>query len=95
MVTISYTIDSGQGTDYIPGSSVLLMCSSDSRFAPVVTMWNSTCNGSCFVIEQSDQELIMTDVLHSADSGNHTCTVIDDVGNIGNATIELHVSGEH
>ena len=35
----------------------------------------------------------MTEVLHSVDSGNHTCTVMDDVGNVGNSTIEMGVSG--
>ena len=83
-----------QGTEYAPGSSVQLMCSADSRFAPVITSWNSTCNGSCFVLQQMAQEVITTDVLHSADSGNHSCTVVDDVGNTGHATIEMRVIGE-
>ena len=84
-----------QGTEYIPGSSVQLHCLADSRFAPVVTTWNSTCNGSCFVLQQTLQEVIMTDVLHSTDSGKHSCTVVDDVGNTGHATIEMNIVGEH
>lgn len=84
-----------RGTEYIPGSSVQLHCLADSRFAPVVTTWNSTCNGNCFVLQQTFQEVIMTDVLHSTDSGNHSCMVVDDVGNTGHATIEMHIVGEH
>lgn len=93
-VTITDVTSPDRGTKYVPGSSVQLQCLADSRFAPVVTIWNSTCNGSCFVLQQTAQEVIMTDVLHSADSGNHSCAVIDDVGNTGHATIEMNVVGE-
>ena len=94
-VMITDTSNPDQRTVYIPGSSVQLNCLADSRFTPVVTTWNSTCNGSCFVLQQLTQEVIMTNVLHSTDSGNHSCTVVDDVGNTGHATIEMHVVGEH
>ena len=82
-----------QGPIYSPGSTVLLTCSADGQFGPVLTTWTSTCMGSCFVLQQSAQESIMKDVLHAVDSGNHTCTVVDDVGNIGNSTVEILVSG--
>ena len=72
-----------------------LQCVADSRFAPVVITWNSTCNASCFVLQQTGEEVIMTDVLHSADSGNHSCTVSDDVGNTGHTTVEIRVVGEY
>lgn len=45
------------------------------------------------MLKQSSQESITSTLLHSADSGNHTCTVIDDVGNTGSATVEMLVSG--
>lgn len=93
-VTILDISDLDQGAKYTPGSSVQLQCLADSRFAPVVTTWNSTCNGSCFVLQQTTREVITTDVLHSVDSGNHSCTVTDDVGNIGHAMKEMHVVGE-
>ena len=93
-VTIIDITSPDRGTEYVPGSSVQLQCLADSRFAPVVTTWNSTCNGSCFVLQQTAQEVIMTDVLHSADSGNHSCAVTDDVGNTGHATIKMNVVGE-
>ena len=35
----------------------------------------------------------MKDILHAVDSGNHTCTVVDDVGNTGSSAVELLVSG--
>ena len=94
-VTITDVTDPNRGTEYAPGSSVQLQCVADSRFAPFVITWNSTCNASCFVLQQLTQEVIMTDVLHSTDSGNHSCTVVDDVGNTGHVTIEMHVVGEH
>ena len=94
-VTITDITNPDQGTEYTPGLSVQLQCLADSRFAPVVTTWNSTCNGSCFVLQQTGQQVIRTDVLHSADSGNHSCTVTDDVGNIGHTTYEMHVVGEY
>ena len=53
----------------------------------------STCSGDCFVLQQSSQEIVMRDVLHSVDSGNHTCSVVDDVGNTGSTTVEVLVSG--
>ena len=92
-MTITNGDNADQGPIYIPGSTLLLNCSADGRFGPVITTWTSTCTGSCFVLQESAQELIMKDVLHSVDSGNHTCTVVDDVGNTGNATVEVLVSG--
>lgn len=71
-----------------------LMCSTDGRFGPVDTTWTSTCMGTCFVLQQSSQKLISKDVVHSVDSGNHTCTVVDDVGNTGNSTVEIRISGK-
>ena len=94
-VTIMDITNPDQGTEYTPGSSVHLQCLADSRFAPVVTTWNSTCNGGCFVLQQTGQQVIRTDVLHSADSGNHSCTVTDDVGNTGHTIYEMHVVGEY
>ena len=82
-----------QGFNYDLGSMVALNCSADGRFGPVVTTWTSTCTGSCFVLAQSSQGLVRRDVLHAVDSGNHTCSVVDDVGNTGSATVEVQVSG--
>ena len=92
-VTIMSDIVPDQEPISTPGSSVELTCSADGRFGPVVTTWTSTCTGSCFVLQQSTQVSITRDVLHAVDSGIHTCTVVDDVGNTGNSTIEINVSG--
>jgi len=32
--------------------------------------------------------------LHAIDSGTHTCSVVDAVGNVGMATIEINVIGK-
>ena len=87
------TIDQDQGPNYTPGSSVELMCSVDGPFEAITITWNSTCSGDCFVLQQSSQQLIMKEILHSVDSGNHTCIIVDDVGNVGSGTIEMHVIG--
>ena len=92
-MTIYAVIFPDQGPIYTPGSMVQLTCSAGGGFGPLVTNWTSTCTGSCFVLQQSTQDSIMTDILHSVDGGNHTCTVHDDVGNSGSATIEIIVSG--
>ena len=93
LVMITNTIDSNQGPNYAPGTAVQLLCFADSQFDTTETLWNSTCTGNCFVLQQSSQPLIMKDILHAVDSGNHTCTIVDDVGNIGSATIEIRVTG--
>ena len=87
------TIDRDQGPSYAPGLSIQLMCSVDGPFDAVVTTRSSTCSGDCFVLQQSTQQLIMKEILHSVDSGNHTCIIVDDVGNVGSATIEIRVTG--
>ena len=82
-----------QGPVYFAGSNVTLTCSVDHRFAPVVITWTSTCFENCFVLQQSSQRDIVGTVLHARDSGNHTCSVVDSVGNYGSATLEMKVSG--
>jgi len=47
---------------------------------------------NCFVQGQTENT-IEKNILHSVDSGNHTCTVTDDVGNTGSATYEVRVTG--
>ena len=84
-----------EGPIYSPETTVRLTCSADSRFGAVNITWTSTCTDSCFVLQQSAQASITRDILHSVDSGNHTCMVVDGVGNSGNATIEMRVSGTY
>ena len=54
--------------------------------------WTSTCSGDCFIYSQNTGT-ILQNVLHSVDSGNHTCYVIDYVGHSGSASIEMAVTG--
>ena len=45
------------------------------------------------MLQESSRNTIRKDILHAVDSGNHTCMVVDDVGNSGNATLNMQVSG--
>ena len=60
----------------------------------VTYTWTSTCTGACFVNGQTNQS-ISTLALRAVDSGVHTCSVMDSVGNIGNGSIEIKVTGKH
>ena len=82
-----------QGPVYSLGSTLMLMCSVDGRYGPINITWTSTCTGMCFVLQQSSQVLVTKNILHSVDSGNHTCMVVDDVGHIGSSTVEIRVEG--
>ena len=53
----------------------------------VTYTWTST-----FVNGQTNQS-ISTLALRAVDSGVHTCSVMDSVGNIGNGSIEIEVTG--
>lgn len=92
-MTVKTVVVPNQGPLYTPGSMVKLTCSAGGGFGPLVTKWTSTCTGSCFILQQSALDSITTNILQSVDGGNHTCTVLDDVGNSGSATIEMVVSG--
>jgi len=63
-------------------------------FEPLSYLWTSTCSGDCFVLAQSTWSSIHKAIIHSTDSGNHSCMVTDDVGNTGSASIEMNVVGE-
>ena len=56
--------------------------------------WTSTCMGACFVNGQNNQS-ISTLALRAVDSGVHTCSAVDSVGNIGNGSVEIEVTGKH
>ena len=79
---------------YIPGSTVMFNCIVQGAFEPVVYQWNSTCKSDCFVLSQLSSSVVEKDIVHSIDSGNHTCMVQDDVGNSGSASIVMQVVGK-
>ena len=56
--------------------------------------WTSTCSGDCFVLSLSTAATVSTQYLKAVDSGTHTCTVTDSVGNQGSASVEISTSGE-
>ncbi len=59
---------------------------------PLTYQWTSTCSGNCFVLLGATQTITQPS-LHSVDSGNHTCSVTDALGNSGTATAEVIVTG--
>ena len=61
----------------------------------VVFEWTSTCSGECFVLGQSATSIVSTQFLKAVDSGAHTCTITDSVGNIGNASVRISTTGKH
>ena len=60
----------------------------------VTYRWTSTCLGDCFVLNQSTAARVSTLYLKAVDSGTHTCTVTDSVGNQGSASVEISTSSE-
>ena len=54
--------------------------------------WQSDCRGACFTENQSTRT-VSTLALASRDSGMHTCIITDRVGNTGNASISLSITG--
>lgn len=92
LIRITDVNNSTHGSDYLPGSALVLNCSVSNPIGPEMYLWSSTCMENCFVQGQTENT-IEKNILHSVDSGNHTCTVTDDVGNTGSATYEVRVTG--
>jgi len=83
------------GPTYQAATPINVICRiSGDYYPPVAFQWNSTCTGDCFILE-SDLPIVNQSVLHSTDSGTHTCTVIDAVGNTGSASIQMNVVGKY
>ena len=66
---------------------------STTTYGSVAYSWTSTCSGECFVLSQSTQATITTQYLKAVDSGTHTCTVTDSVGNRGDASVSISTTG--
>ena len=82
------------GIRHQASSSLNLTCTvSGISNAPLTYQWTSTCADNCFVLGSEDSTLF-SNALHSIDSGNHTCSVTDALGNIGTATTEIIVEGK-
>ena len=85
---------SPSGVLHQASSSLNLTCSVQGQSdAQLSYQWTSTCTGNCFVLGSTTQSITQT-ALHSVDSGTHTCSVTDALGNQGMATIQMTVVGE-
>ena len=77
---------------YQAGSSVTLTCQAYGGSLPLTYVWNSTCDGNCFVLEETTQS-VTNSAVHSRDSGSHNCSVTDYVGHSGFAVLQMSISG--
>ena len=94
IVSIADTSDPSQNFVYTPGSTVMLNCTVQGAIGSITYQWTSTCSGDCFILSQQLNSVVEKKVIHSIDSGNHTCSVLDDVGNSGTSTVEMQVTGK-
>ncbi len=80
---------------YRAASALTLSCEVENadKTAELYYDWTSTCVSGCFV-KNKISESVSTPYLHSYDSGVHTCTVYDDLGCAGNASITVNVVGK-
>ena len=75
-------------------TSVTLICQVGlEAVQPVTYRWSSSCSGQCYVAGQTDDTVTIS-LLRSIDSGTHTCTVTDNMGNTGNGSLHFNVTGE-
>ena len=82
------------GTTYHVATSVTLICQVGlEAVQPVSYQWSSSCTGQCSIDGQTDDTITIS-LLRSTDSGTHTCTVTDNVGNSGNGSLNFNVTGK-
>ena len=85
------------GTSQV-GTSLQLACQVGNTPTPpigaLVHEWISTCSGGCFVLRQPRAATVGTQYLKAVDSGTHTCTVTDSVGNRGSASVSIATTGK-
>ena len=81
----------GGSNDYRAASTLLLTCQVTGGSGTISYLWISTCTG-CFVLRKTDQTISRI-TLRSSESGTHTCTATDSVGNSGSASIMANIIG--
>ena len=83
------------GPDHHAATSLNISCGTVAAnvYEPAMYEWTSTCTGDCFLLWSTDATVTRS-VLRSTDSGSHTCSVTDAVGNTGAATIDVNVFGK-
>ena len=79
-------------SDFRASSPLMLTCEAKLGTGNYTFQWSSNCTGNCLINGQTTVSL-QRDALRSTDSGLHTCTVMDDAGNIGVGTILIRVTG--
>ena len=88
-MTVQSTGTSQVGTPYQLSCNI-----GNSPIDPVVYEWTSTCSGECFIFRQPGAATVSTQHLKAIDSGTHTCTVTDSVGNQGSASANVSATGK-
>ena len=92
---LNTTIFSSPSDDIYSAATYLsLECRVSDGIEGYSYQWSSDCTGDCFVASQNTS-FISRSALHSTDSGNHTCLVVDSVGNMGSETILINVVGKY
>ena len=91
--SLTVTVRSSSGTYHV-ATSVTLTCQVGLEAnQPATYQWSSSCSGLCSVAGQTDGTVTIS-LLRSIDSGTYTCTVKDNVGNTGNGSINVNVTGK-
>ena len=80
-------------TYYLLGSPVTLICHTQDASGSVNYLWSST--SSDFFAYNSTAMFNKKKMLSAADAGIHTCTVTDQLGNTGEARLEMMFSGTY
>ena len=77
---------------YRPASSVSLTCLAHDAVGTASYLWSST-NTESFVNGASGGT-VFQDILTGFDAGYHSCTVVDEAGNVGSALTTMELFGK-
>ena len=72
---------------------ITLTCEASGGVGDYQYYWTSNCTGECFVKWQTAQS-VSRNAARSIDSGLHTCTATDSVGNTGSVNILIRVQSK-
>ncbi len=73
-------------------SSLTLTCGVQGAYLPISYQWNSSCDGACFVSNQTSQSISQI-VLRAIDSGTHSCSATDYLGHNGIGSLRINITG--
>ena len=97
-INVVYTGPSGdllRPPNYRPGSSITIQCVVEGATGSVRYVWSTTCTSSnCFVRNGYTGSTLRDSFLRYDDTGDHTCTVMDGIGNTGTSTAVVNVQGK-